>query len=90
MIKMAECISVIQNKNYEDLDQEVVFEVTENIRVTKQLKYSKEDMISSLIREVTQLREQIKKIEQKNNIFVQEESLIKLWDNEYDDKWDNC
>ena len=81
---MSEVIS--QNSFYEDLNQEVTFEITENIKVTKQVKYSKQDMISSLMNEINNLKQQIKKIEQNNNL-IQEESLIKLWDNEHDERW---
>jgi len=81
--------SIVQNSFYEDLNQEVTFEITENIKVTKQVKYSKQDMISSLINEINNLKQQIKKIEQKNNL-IQEESLAKLWDNEHDERWNDC
>jgi len=80
---------IIQNSFYEDLNQEVIFEITENIRVTKQVKYSKQDMVSSLMTEINKLKQQLEKIEQKNNL-IQEESLTKLWDNEHDERWNNC
>ena len=80
---------VTQTGSYGDLDKEVTFEVTENVKVTRQVKYRKEDAISLLVREINKLKEQIQKIEQKK-AFVQEESLIKMWDNEYDEKWNDC
>ena len=86
MIKISECIN--QTRSYEDIDQEVTFEVTENIKVTKQIKYVKGDAISLLMREVNGLKEQIRRIERKNSL-VQEDSLIKMWDNEYDEKWND-
>ena len=87
MIKMSELVT--QTGSYGDLDKEVTFEVTENVKVTRQVKYRKEDAISLLIVEINKLKEQIQKIEQKK-AFVQEESLIKMWDNEYDEKWNDC
>lgn len=87
MIKMSE--SIAQTRSYGDLDKEVTFEVTENVKVTRQVKYRKEDAISLLVREINELKEQIQKIQQKK-AFVQEESLIKMWDNEYDEKWNDC
>ena len=85
MIKMPERIT--QTGSYEDLDKEVTFEVTEKIKITKKVKYAIEDAISLLVRDL--VKEQIQKIQQKN-AFIQEESSIKMWDNEYDDKWNNC
>ena len=82
-------MSELATQSYRDLDKEVTFEVTQNVKVTREIKYSGEDAISSLIRELNKLKEQLKKIEQKK-AFVQEESLIKLWDNEYDEKWNDC
>ena len=82
-------MSELATQSYRDLDKEVTFEVTQNVKVTREIKYSGEDAISSLIRELNELKEQLKKIEQKK-AFVQEESLIKLWDNEYDEKWNDC
>ena len=80
---------VTQTGSYRDLDKEVTFEVTENVKVTRTIKYREEDAISLLVREINELKEQIKKIEQKK-AFVQEESLIKMWDNESDEKWNDC
>ena len=78
-----------QTRSYSGLDKEVTFEVTRNVKVTTSIKYRAEDAISLLIRELNEIKEQIKKIEQKK-AFVQEESLIKLWDNEHDEKWNDC
>ena len=80
---------VTQTGSYRDLDKEVTFEVTENVKVTRTIKYREEDVISLLVREINELKEQVKKIEQKK-AFVQEESLIKMWDNESDEKWNDC
>ena len=87
MIKMSELVT--QTGSYNDCDKEVTFEVTENVKVTRTIKYGEEDVISLLVREINELKEQVKKIEQKK-AFVQEESLIKMWDNESDEKWNDC
>ena len=80
---------IIQTESYGNLDKEVTFEVTKEVKVTKKVKYTKEDVIPLLMKEIIELKEQIKKIQQKSP-FIQEESLIKMWDNKYDDKWNNC
>lgn len=45
--------------------------------------------IAYLLKEIHALKEEIKNMKQKQ-IMITEESLAKLWDNEYDEQWNKC
>ena len=82
---MSECIIEYPGA---ELDEEMTFEVSKNLKVTTRLKYKKGDVIHSLINEINNLKKELNSIKHVQKVLVTEETLIKEWDNEDDAKWD--
>ncbi len=75
------------------LNQEIIFEESRDRKVVSKVIFAKEDDIGLLVREINKLRKEVdilkkEKMErERKTSFVTNDSLINLWDNEYDDQW---
>ena len=72
-----------------EVDREVTFEVSKEVKVITRITFSRQELINYLIKEIDGLKLQVNELRNKR-FLVTKESLVKLWDNEYDDKWNNC
>lgn len=81
-------LQIIESSTNE-LDQDLTFEVSKETKVFAKVVYKKGEIIDRLISEIEDLKFQVNKLKHKK-VLVTEESLIKLWDNKYDDQWDKC
>jgi len=80
---------IIEFEDNTELDREMTFEVSEEIKVTTKIKYKKGDVIDRLVCEINSLKSEIELIKDKK-ILATRESLVNLWDNEYDERWNKC
>ena len=74
---------------YEDFEQDITFEVSKEVTVVTKMKYRKDDIIGQLVTEINNLKNQVQDLKNKR-VPTTKEDLVKLWDNEYDDQWNNC
>ena len=81
---MSECVIEYPN---EELDEELTFEVSKQMKVTTRVRYKKGDVIESLVNQIEGLKKEIDSIKGTKHL-VTEEVLIKEWDNEDDSRWD--
>jgi len=72
-----------------ELDKDITFELSKDIKVTAKLMFKKEDIIEPLIARIKKLEDEVKKLN-KLKIRVVEDSLTGLWENEYDERWNKC
>ena len=72
-----------------NVDNEISYEVTKEYKVTTKISFEKEDIFQYLFSEITKLKEKVENLE-KENSPIAENALIKFWDNEYDDQWNEC
>ena len=47
------------------------------------------ELISQLINDISNLKIEVKMIREKS-VLTTQDSLVKLWDNEYDERWNQC
>lgn len=72
-----------------ELNKEVIYEVSKDLKITTKLTFRKGDLIEQLMEKIQKLENDFKKINIcKTNVI--EDSLRELWENEFDDKWDKC
>ena len=71
------------------IDKDIAFEVSKEVTIVTKIAYRKEDAIMLLTSEIQELKRQIADL-QTIKILTTRESLVKLWDNKYDDQWNNC
>ncbi|MBC2695305.1 MAG: hypothetical protein HF982_08540 [Desulfobacteraceae bacterium] len=71
------------------VDSEISYEVTKEYKVTTMISFEKDDVFQYLFSEITKLKEQVEHLE-KDKSPIAENALIKFWDNEYDDQWNEC
>lgn len=71
-----------------ELDRELTFEVSKDVKVTTKITFRKGDIIDQLISRIKELEKRVN-ILNKSNVIVSEDALTKLWDNENDRRWDN-
>jgi len=72
-----------------ELDKELIYEVSKDIKITTKLTFRKGDIIEQLMNKIQMLENDINKLKGYKSIAV-EDSLKELWENGYDDKWDKC
>lgn len=87
---MIEAKNIVVESN--DLDQDLVFEVSKEVKVVIKITYKIGDIIQQLqqlVNEIEDLRLQIQELK-KEKILATKESLVELWDNEYDERWNQC
>lgn len=72
-----------------NIDNEISYEVTKEYKVTTKISFEKEDILQYLFSEITKLKEKVENLENEKSPIV-ENVLIKFWDNEYDDQWNEC
>jgi archaellum component FlaC len=72
-----------------NVEQDLVFEVSKEVRVVTKVTYKKDDFIQQLRSEIDDLRQQVQELK-KEKILTTKESLVELWDNDYDERWNNC
>lgn len=78
----------VLNCEAENLNQELTFEVSKEVKVVTKIIFNKEDGIPLLVQEIQKLRNEVESLKkEKKPSFVANEALIELWDNEHDDKW---
>jgi len=80
---------ILESEDSNELDRDMIFEVSEEIKVTTKIKYKKGDIIDRLVCEINSLKSEMKQIKNKT-ILATKESLVNLWDNEYDEQWNKC
>ena len=71
------------------VDNEISYEVMKEYKVTVKISFDKEDIIPYLFSEITKLKEKVEHLENEKSPIA-ENALIKFWDNEYDDQWNEC
>ena len=71
------------------VDNEISYEVTKEYKVAVKISFEKEDIIPYLFSEITKLKEKVENLENEK-LPITENALIKFWDNEYDDQWNEC
>jgi len=71
------------------VDNEISYEVMKEYKVTVKISFDKEDIIPFLFSETTKLKEKVENLENEKSPIA-ENALIKFWDNEYDDQWNEC
>jgi len=71
------------------VDSEISYEVTKDYKVTAKISFEKEDIFQYLLSEITKLKEKVENLENEKSPIA-ENALIKFWDNEYDDQWNEC
>ncbi|MBC2698939.1 MAG: hypothetical protein HF976_14410 [ANME-2 cluster archaeon] len=71
------------------VDNEISYEVTKEYKVTVKISFDKEDIIPFLFSEITKLKEKVEHLENEKSPIA-ENALIKFWDNEYDNQWNEC
>ncbi len=47
------------------------------------------ELISQLINDISNLKIEVKMI-RENSVLTTQDSLVKLWDNEHDERWNQC
>lgn len=80
-----ETITINEENNCE-LEKDLTYEVSKEVKMVMKFNYKKEDLIGFLIEEVNKLKKQVEWLEDKKNIITQDD-LVDLWDNEQDDRW---
>ena len=71
------------------VDSEISYEVTKEYKVTTKISFENEDIFQYLFSEITKLKEKVENLE-KEKTPIAENALIKFWNNEYDDQWNEC
>ena len=71
------------------VDNEISYEVTKEYKVTTKISFEKEDIFQYLFSEITKLKMKVENLE-KEKSPIAENALVKFWDNEYDDQWNEC
>jgi len=75
-----------------ELDQDISFEVTKNVKVTARVNYKKGDVIEGLINRIKHLESQIKNLEGKNicpqGALLLQGTLEEIWGDEKENVWD--
>ena len=71
------------------VDNEISYEVTKEYKVTTKVSFDKDKIIPHLVSEITKLKVKVDNLE-KEKSPIAENTLIKFWDNEYDDQWNEC
>ena len=72
-----------------NVDNEISYEVTKEYKVTTKISFEKEAIFQYLFSEITKLKEKVENLENEKSPIA-ENALIKFWDNEYDDQWNEC
>jgi len=72
-----------------ELDKDITFEVSKDIKITARLTFKKGDIIGQLVNRIKRLENEVEKLN-KEKIFIIEDSLKELWENEEDARWDKC
>ena len=71
------------------VDSEISYEVTKEYKVTTKISFEKKAIFQYLFSEITELKEKVENLENEKSPIA-ENTLIKFWDNEYDDQWNEC
>ncbi|MCG7849415.1 MAG: hypothetical protein MIO93_09590 [ANME-2 cluster archaeon] len=71
------------------VDNEISYDVSKKYKVTVKISFDEDDIIPYLFSEITKLKEKVENLE-KEKSPITENALIKFWDNEYDDQWNEC
>ena len=71
-----------------ELDKDITFEVSKDVKVTTRLTFRKDDVIEQLVNRIRKLENEVKRFS-KDNLIISEDALTKLWDNEDDRRWNN-
>ena len=69
-----------------ELDKELTFEVSKDVKVTTKITFRKGDVIDHLTSRIKELEKKVNTLN-KNNVIISEDALTKLWDNENDRRW---
>lgn len=69
------------------IDQELTFEVSKGEKVIAKVSYNKDYVNKLLFSELEKLKKEVNDLKTRQ-MFITEESLAELWDNEYDEQWD--
>ena len=69
-----------------ELDKELTFEVSKDVKVTTKITFRKGDVIDHLTSRIKNLENEVK-ILNKNSKIISDDALTKLWDNENDQRW---
>jgi len=73
-----------------DIDKDITYEVSDDIKITTKIIYRQKNVINYLINRVRMLEEKLERLdEESNKISITEESLNELWDNKEDDSWND-
>lgn len=73
-----------------ELDKDISFEVTKDVKVTTHVTYKKEEIIENLVNRIKHLESQINQLGKSDSHSIVSESLMDVWDNESDDRWNEC
>lgn len=69
-----------------DITQEIEFVVSKNCTIITRVKFQIEDVISLLMNKIEKLSVEIERLK-ANQISMIQDSLTELWDNKYDECW---
>ena len=72
-----------------DLDKDITFEFSKDVRMTTKVSFKKGDIIEQLLNRIDNLEKEVSKLD-KQKIICAGDSLTELWENEDDAKWDDC
>jgi len=73
--------------NTTSLEKEFVFEASKDIKIVTKVIYNEKDLIiERLIKDIAVLHHRIDSLK-NNKHLVSEDTLNDLWDNEYDEHW---
>lgn len=70
-----------------ELDEELTFEFSKDIKVTTKMNYKKGDVIETLIEKIKLLEKEVSRLGKNVILISSSDSLTELWDNEYDERW---
>lgn len=70
-----------------ELDKELTFEISKDVKITTKITFRKGDVIDQLTNRIKELERKVNTLN-KNNVTISEDALTKLWDNENDRRWD--
>jgi len=72
-----------------ELDKDITFEVSKDVKITTRLTFKKGDIIEQLIDRIKKLENEVERLNRQKT-FIIEDSLKELWENEDDARWDKC
>lgn len=69
-----------------EINKDIIYEVSKDVLIKTNIIYRQRDIINILIKKIKELEMKVVNSKNDNQSIVQE-SLIELWDNEYDERW---